>query len=132
MVSRIAGQNALQLRMLRGAGDGTLVYKDSRGGFPYTGFPTRPQTADLSADRIPDLILETHTVIVLRGHGDMTFGRAQVIISGALQTGHVNAWSALLGLVLAHLNGDGHLDLALCREPDNIRRTYLGCTGDAF
>ncbi|VGO16047.1 hypothetical protein PDESU_04637 [Pontiella desulfatans] len=82
-------------------------------------------SADLDGDLNPDLITcnyNSHTVTILGGNGDGTFGAATNMASGS------NPRQAVLG----HFNADAFLDLAVANEYSHNIGVYLGQPGGTF
>jgi hypothetical protein len=109
------GDSAPDLAVANGSDDTVSVLLNNGGGFffaPQTfAAGTRPVSlaaADFDGDGVPDLavvngVVGTGTIRVLLGHGDGTFGPAQVYTVGKEPT----------SVATADLNGDGRPDLAV-------------------
>lgn len=96
----VASTNADSVRLLLGAGDGTLT---SGPAFATMHAPVALETADLDGDGKLDLLATTQaaTVSAWRGNGDATFAGGQEFATGP----HPQ------GLATADLDGDGTLDV---------------------
>jgi hypothetical protein len=121
----IAGLGAGKVSVLLGNGNGTFqpaVLYDA-GVAPYS-----VAVADLNGDGKPDVVISGsvihnnsgNTLGVLLGNGDGTFQPAVTYDSGASAGGWANS------VVIADLNGDGRLDLAVAHYPDSTTGVLLG------
>jgi len=115
-------QYSSTVAVLLGKGDGT--YREEREYPAGNGQSFAVATADVNGDGKPDLII-THsnpsTVSILLGNGDGSFGA-----SADIGVGGTVVEDDAASIVIADLNGDGKLDLAVPNESLDAVSVLLG------